>query len=133
MLDKNKVKDIRDEVKAALEEICKAHGVKFAGINVTYTETEVRLNCKVEDTTEIAGVEWSPEEAAFLRQAHKYGLKPTDLGSEVEIQGNTWILSGLKPKNVKYPVLARRSWDGKLFKFSARDVVAGLRAARSEA
>jgi hypothetical protein len=131
MINKDKAKDIRDEVKAALQSICEKHGVKFAGINVTYTETDVKLVCKVEDTTEIAGVEWSPEEAAFLRKAHEFGLKPTDLGSEVEIQGNTWILSGLKPQNTKYPVLARRSWDGKLFKFAARDVVAGLRAARS--
>ena len=131
MLDKNKVKDIRDEIKAALEEIAERHGVKVVGTTCSYTETGMNVPFKIEDSTEIAGVEWSPEEAAFLRKAHEFGLKPTDLGSEVEIQGNTWILSGLKPQNTKYPVLARRSFDGKLFKFTVRDVVAGLRAARS--
>lgn len=123
MINKDKAKALRDDMKAALEAVCEKHGVKAAGVSCTYTETEVRINCKAEDSTEIAGVEWSPEEAAFLRQAHKYGLAPTDLGKEVEIQGNTWILCGLKPQNVKYPVLARRSWDGKLFKFAPADVV----------
>ena len=128
MLTKDKVKAIRSEMKAALQEVAERHGVKIVATSCSYSEIGMNVPFKVESPTVVSGVEVDTEMAMFLARCGEYGLSRSDLGREVQINGTGYVLSGLKPQNVKYPILAMRSWDGRAFKFTARDVVAAIRA-----
>lgn len=61
------------------------------------------------------------EEADFARFAAGFGLEG-QLGKTFKSRGKTFKVSGLKPGNRRYPVLATRQSDGKVFKFPAESI-----------
>jgi hypothetical protein len=128
MLTKETATALRKDMKAALEAVAEKHGVKLVSTSCSYTEITMNVPFKIESPTVVSGVEVDTDMALFLSRCGEYGLSRSDLGREVQINGTGYVLSGLKPQNVKYPILAMRSWDGRSFKFTARDVVAAIRA-----
>lgn len=85
-----------------------------------YCEIRFQFNLRKADGT----VE-TKEAADFKRAAFLYGLKPEDLGRTFTLGRQTFTLCGLKTKSQKYPILGRAA-DGKVFKFSHRDVARQL-------
>jgi len=46
-----------------------------------------------------------------------YGLSPSDKGKVFYMSGTPYELTGIKPANRKYPIIAKRVTDGRIFKF----------------
>lgn len=59
----------------------------------------------------------------FKKDADLFGFKPEDLGASFSMQGDTFKITGLKPSRRKFPILAKRVSDGKVYKFPARMVL----------
>ena len=66
----------------------------------------------------------------FKQYAGMVGLEPTDLGRRFVSNGEEYEVSGLKLRNRKYPVLATKVSNGKVYKFTA--MVVRLRLLDSE-
>lgn len=56
--------------------------------------------------------------STFAQYAAWYGLDPALEGRDIVQGGLTYRIEGIAPKSRRYPVLARRNMDGKVFKFT---------------
>ena len=61
--------------------------------------------------------------ADFAQFAPRYGLEPSDYGKTFTTGGETYALCGIKPRNRKYPIVARCIKGRGKFKFTASVVV----------
>ena len=57
---------------------------------------------------------------------YSYGLKAENYNSEFVSNNDVFVVIGIKPRNRKYPIIAERKNDGKLFKFPAESVKIAL-------
>jgi hypothetical protein len=65
----------------------------------------------------------SAMEGDFRFHATSYGLEPTDLGARFNQNGMTFEIIGLKPRNRKYPVIAKNVVTQQSFKFAPETLV----------
>jgi hypothetical protein len=127
MIDRQTVRLLRQRMQAALDPLGVELKVKFVVGNASYTNDNVRF--KVEALLVQPNGEVVDEAAAsFKRLAHRFGLKPTDLGREFAMKGKQFVVTGLMPRSHRYPILARSTRDGKVWKLSAADVLEALGA-----
>ena len=128
--DKPTLRAILDDAKEALGPVAEKYGLKLERKSCTYSEDECPVAFKFLITeTDSNGNLMSSDAKAFVREASLYGLKGTDLGKEFRFRGDTYRISGLKPKSRKYPILGENVQTGKTFKFAAEDVAASLKRA----
>lgn len=128
--DGTSVRKIMDEVRDALEPIAEKYGLVLDRKGSTYRRDALpvmlQFLIKVTDTD---GNVLTAEAKAFQRYAVMFGLKAEDLGREFKNRGETFRITGLKPKSPKFPVLAENVRSGKTFKFPEAVVLAGLQKA----
>lgn len=136
-LTKPGMKEIREAVDAALEEVGKDLGVGLMLGNGSFTSTEGHFRLNVTVLGEGGKVE-SPEAKAWPVYCTAYGFKAEDLGAVFHSQGKAFKITGIKPSRSQYPISGERVPDGKGFKFPVaqvlralgREVPAGLEFAR---
>ena len=58
-----------------------------------------------------------------MAYANMVGLEPSDFGMEFTQRGDTYTLCGLKTRNRKFPILAKKASDGKIYKFTEDGMV----------
>ena len=106
------------EIEQALAIIADKHGISIRPLGGPYDDTSatIHLQLLVRDS---AGEPITPERAAFARFAQEYGLRPTDLDREFVYNGYRWTVVGLNTGRPKYPILARKKIDGRLYKLTA--------------
>jgi hypothetical protein len=111
-ISKESLKQLRDDIDAALKAVGDKHGVALRAGNASYTATNATFKLEVS--------------TSFNRFCTLYGFKPENLGATFQNRGVTFTLIGLDRKSRKYPVLARNAKDGKTYKFDTRRVLTAL-------
>ena len=125
-MDHKQVREIGDEIEAAVAEIAKRHGFAVAkGVRGTFDATGCKYTVDIRQIAEDGKVQ-TQERANFSAYADMFGLQPDDLGKTFTSQGRTYTIEGIAPRRPKYPVVAKRD-DGKTFKFPAETVAMRLR------
>lgn len=125
MLSRDEVRDVADKLDAELAEVGKRLGLKLTLGRCKYGET---MEFKLEVAkVQADGTAPSREAETFKRGAALYGLQPSDLGRHFRGNGGQeFVIVGLNPRAHKMPIIGKRVYDGKRFKFSAASVKMGL-------
>lgn len=130
-LSKQDVQNLRTVLQRKLEELSEDVGFKFTVGAANYDATTVRF--KVEAGVVGESGEAETREANHFKQlASRHGLKPEYLGRSFLSRGEEFTITGLARQCPKYPVLARRSGNGKTYKFSANLVRLKMTEAETE-
>lgn len=128
--DGTSVRKIHDEVRAALEPIAEKYGLVLDRKGSSYRRDAlpVMMQFLIKETDE-DGNALGASAKDFKKYAVMFGLKADDLGREFVTHGETFRITGLKPKSQKYPVLGENVRTGKTFKFPVETVKSGLKKA----
>jgi hypothetical protein len=118
-MDKQKCKTVSIAIMAALAAIELEHEVKFSRGNASYGAHEFGLKITATDTGE-GGEVFDMAADEFTQYAKLLGLQPEDLGRVFQSGGRGFVITGLKMKNRKLPVIA--TCGGKSYKFRSEDV-----------
>lgn len=128
--DRASVRQILAECEEALRPVAEKYGLTLDRKGKTYYQDALPVMYQLLVTKmDEDGNVLSADAKAFQEQAFLYGLEPSDLGREFKSRGDTFRITGLKPRSRKYPVLAKNVKTGKTFKFPAESVKAGLKTA----
>ena len=115
-MDKNKIIEIHEAMKTALEKVATEFNVNINTGNVSYTTEEFHTTLKVTEK-EIDG---KPiEQVNFEKYAHLFGFKKSDYGKIVKLNNRHFKLIGFKPSSPKYSVIAEDIVTGKEYKLKA--------------
>ena len=87
--------------------------------NCRYTNNTATLKLEIK-TIEKDGKAFDEDAANFKVFADKFGLQESDLGREFIHNFSKYKISGLKPRNTKYPIIVQRVKDNKTFRFPIR-------------
>ena len=119
------LQNLRKEIDQALEALGKKYDIKFRAGNASYTGTNATF--KLEIATKGEGGEVITKEAAdFKIYAERFGVKPEDLGKEIDLMGRKFKLVGILPKSRKFPFSGKDLVDGKSYKLPENAVVKAL-------
>ena len=129
-MDREKCRAIHAALQKAADEIGKEMGVKMTVPSARFGNTDARFRIEAKDLAAVQAE--STEEEKFKTFAKWQGLEPEDFGKPFSIHREQYEVCGLKPGRGKYPVLAKRIRDGKVFKFQAIDVRDALGHKRTE-
>ena len=124
---KHKLDKIRLDLNAALIEVGAMNGVKFKVGNMRYTSESVKITLDAFDTNG-AGADTSVDQLAWNKGCAWFGFKEEDFGKKFSAGTRTFTISGLKPKNHKYPIIGSGPEGGR-YKFEADRVLRGLKSA----
>ena len=134
IIDRKTITSLRAQIEVRLAQLGEDLGMEFTLGKGTYSDEGFghfsKLSIKV-----IGGT--SEEELNFMSMAHLYGMEASDFGMEFTQRSDTYTLCGLKPQNRKFPFLAKKASDGKVYKFTEDGMVRikaieGLRAKSSK-
>lgn len=124
MLTRNEVKNLRTELQHHLDAISEQVGYKLTLGNASFGAT---VNFKLEAAPiNENGEATSGKAEAFKLYAPMFGLKPEHLNAEFTSRGDKFKVVGFAPKSRKFPVLAERLCDGKVFKFPVESIKSKL-------
>jgi hypothetical protein len=116
--NKATIREIMSKIEAAIAPIAAEYGLTIKRKGCTYTPEmlpiALQLLVRKEDSD---GCTLTPEASTFQLLCLAYGFKPTDLGREFTVAGKRFRISGLKPKAVRFPILAEAVDTGKPYKF----------------
>ena len=123
--NKHNLQDLREVIEAALIVASEETGLdmQLGGCRFSSNSATFKLEVK---TLDEEGRAFDEGAANFKVFAADFGLIPDDLGKTFTSARTTYTICGLKPKNRKYPIIARKS-SGRTFKFSASMVQRLLR------
>ena len=129
--NKGNIGKILDECKEALEVVAEKYGLVLQRKACTFLpdDTPVPFKLLVPERTE-DGSAISAKETEFRKYAHRFGLKPDDLGKMFKTFNGVYRVCGIKPKGRKYTVLGESIINGKIYKFPHAQVVASLSSDR---
>ena len=121
-LTKSSLAIIRKDIEDALSVVAKKHELSFRLNGIRYTENSFKVGLEAVQSSNGESV----LSVTFKEKCYKYGLLPEHLGRVFYSGDNSYKITGLKPRNRKYPVIAERTDNGKQFKFSALKVKIAL-------
>ena len=122
--DRPTVKALRSDLDIALAKVAKAYGIEISTGNISFSGD----NCSIKVKAAVIGADgtvMSKEATDFARYA-KFDLPGVKLGDTFMNAGVTYTITGWKSRSRKYPVTAKSSKDGKVYKVPVRMVKAGL-------
>lgn len=123
--DRTTCRLIGSKVEEVLNKLGDELGVKFSYKGGTYGDTNLTMKIEVA-TVSSDGVINSREAESFKQLAHFYGLKEEDLNAPIMVRGEKYIITGLKARSGKFPILVKRERDGQGFKLPVESVVKAL-------
>jgi hypothetical protein len=126
-MNKKFLTQLQDDIKRAIDKVAKKHNVVFDFRGGTYADTHATLKLTVSCVSK-QGTVLTRERAAYIQYARSYGMDPNWIDESFTggLHGYECILIGLKTRSKKFPVIAKRVSDGKLFKFTASGVIAAF-------
>jgi hypothetical protein len=117
---KENIKAIRTELTDVLNDYATVSGFKVQLGTIKFDDNSFKLTVKGIDD-ELPGEDFLGKE--FLLHCEEYGFEPEDLGKNFkDAKGNVFILTGIKKKNRKYPVIAENVDTKKPYKFAPEAV-----------
>ena len=112
--DRTTVQVLREEITAAISEVCQRHGLEVQPEGGKFDPGTYRCSFAIRVPGE--HVE-DGDRAEFALHAHLFGLVEDDFGKAFRSpRGDRFTLVGLKPRNRKFPVIGRDG-AGRRFKF----------------
>lgn len=129
-MNKNLLKVMRVDINKALEAVGEKHGCTLELGSIRYSEDsfEGKLSCTMNAAD---GSKVSKNALLWNTSCHLFGFEKEDLGREFTVRGKTFTISGLKPSNRKYPILADQG--GGTYKFNDEDVLRYLERSKPKA
>ena len=126
-MEKSKIESIIKEIEEAAKKIGESHGleIRTAG-GYHYTTNNFRFQIEAAVVND-EGVAETREVEDFKHLAFRFGFQPDDLHKELIIQGRTFRIVGLKPRNFKYPIICEELGTLKQYKLGADQVKEGLK------
>jgi len=122
-IDKQTVQLLLEEAGVVLAELAEKHGIRVVRKNCTFSETEIPVAFKfVVTQVDESGNAIDPREKEFCKNAHWFGLKADDFGKTFSTHEGTYEICGVKTRNRKFPILAKKVGTDKTYKFN-EDVV----------
>jgi len=109
-------KVLRDEMNAALVELAKGRGVTVKVGSARYTDDDVTFKV----TVALDGFDRDKHD--FENCCFVFGLKKSDHGRMFNYAGFDYTLQKLKPRSPKFPIVARKNADGKIYKLPERSI-----------
>jgi hypothetical protein len=73
---------------------------------------------------------YSTEKAMFEILSEGYGLRPSDYGRILKIDGEAFRITGINPSRPKYPISVKRLADERSYKFSAENIRIYIKATK---
>jgi len=119
-IDRSVCRLLRERLDISLKALAEELGVEIEAGNASFNGSNATFKLKI-STKNNDGTVNSKEAEDFKMYAFRWGLKPEDLNKEVIINGETYRISGAKPRSSKYPILAEQltgSRAGTTFKFT---------------
>lgn len=117
MMDKATAKQINGELEAAVSAVLAAHGFERQRLSMRYSENEFKVTFEATR----AGVDRRAEN--FARYAFTYRLPSDGLGKLFLLSGEVFEITGIEPKNRRYPLIARKHSDGKSYKLPVTEAL----------
>jgi hypothetical protein len=115
---------VRAEVQAVLEKLGEQLGLDVSLGNGRFNEEAFSM--KLEFTApDKDGNRQSRNEQEFKMYAKSFGLEPDDFGKTFVDRNHSFVITGIKPRSYKFPILVTRD-DGKKYKYPVDDVIRGL-------
>lgn len=127
--DRATTRIVNERILDLLEPLGEELGLKFQINGARFSTEGATFKLEVATLSE-SGEANTAERSDFQSMAVLYGLQPSDLDQEFELNGNRYRISGLRPKRRRFPIAACRIPDGKTFIFPARTVVFQLERGR---
>jgi hypothetical protein len=118
---------LRPRLQEALAGLASQLGVQIEVGSASFTHAYVKFQV-IFSVIGPQGQVLTPEAEAFLQAAPIYGFSREDLGREVQVGGQLYRIAGLLPRSRRFPVLAERRPDGKMFKLPLESVRRALKA-----
>ena len=122
-LDKAKVHSIAQAMEEALQGVAARFNVQVTYRGGTFGPDNATLKFVLARIGD-AGVAETPERTNYKLYHHLFGLPADGLDTEVHWAGDTFRITGLKPKGSRYPLQAERVPDGKRFKLPTQALTA---------
>jgi len=118
-------KTVVDALKAAVKSVEEEFGVvcTFGGRRYSDEGFHCKMEVGLADSSALA----DQQKREFECYAQQFGLKPSDFGKVVMLYGSRrgqepYEICGVAPRSSKYPILAKRKRDGKVYKWGAHTV-----------
>jgi len=106
---------LRTEMQSAMHGVAKKHGVDIRIGACSYLDSNATFKVEVA-TVGSSGIVRSKTRTDFERYASMFGLKKSDLGRKITYTGERFEIVGLKVKSRRFPILAKRLSDGRVYK-----------------
>lgn len=119
--NKQNLSKLRESLNAAVSLVEEELGVEVVVGSIKYTDNEATITVKARTISE-GGESYDPMKADFLAWCSLFGFSQDDLGKTFTSNGKTFTISGMKPNNRRYPIIATDS-DGKAYKFESEGVL----------
>lgn len=115
-MDRNQVHLFQADIRSAVEEIAKKHGMALTKNSARYSDFQVGITLQFETTNKEGQVEGARKEWDLY--CGMFGFSKTDFGREFTTRlGKTYRITGIKPGRPKYPILATDVVSGVPYKF----------------
>lgn len=118
-MNKQKVKELREKIRAHLNEL--DLGVNIELGNASFDETSCRIRLEISEIRG-DGMTMDGDAQAYLSLAHYYDMNPEWLGKTFNTPwaDGEYTLLGMRTRNRKYPIIATRN--GKRYKLPTESV-----------
>lgn len=114
MIDKQIVKQFRDDFNKAMEALEKQYGFVIELGSITYTAMSFTGKLDVREGESRDDV----NEQDFKRHCGMHGLSPEDYDRRFTFQGKDYIIVGIMPNKRKYPICCQQVEDGDTYRFT---------------
>lgn len=116
MITREKIRDMRKDIDAALKEVAEKHCVTIEAGNASYSSKSFSLKLNITENAS-DGSTVSQGELDWEKSHWKFGLDKDLFGKTFKTNKGEYEIVGLKPRSYKYPVLGKSLKDGKTYKF----------------
>ncbi len=113
--NRHNLQEVREVIETALVTVREETGLNVQLGACRFQPNSATFKLEIQ-TVDEDGKAFDEGAANFRVFARDFGLEPEDLGKVFVSNGIEYTVSGLKPRNRKYPIIATRA-DGKTFKF----------------
>ena len=114
-MDRDTVKLLQTAIDEALVAVGEKFKVRIRAGHASYTHSNATFKVEAADFA-ADGTVVSKEAETFKIMATMYGLEASDLGKEITIGREKYVLTGLAPRSPRFPILATKASDGKTYK-----------------